>query len=150
MENQQKSNRMNNVIFLVMIAFAAFLSFHQSTQAMGKSSSGDIIEFRTIKPEQNRRNRLNAFFQLIRNQPHHHHHHHRNHDQDFYWKSHSSNIPLPKYIHNNDKRFMRPFMNSMSSSKAPLHSNENNCFVARFDALHRFNLKKYLKIINIF
>ena len=31
MENQQKSNRMNNVIFLVMIAFAAFLSIHQST-----------------------------------------------------------------------------------------------------------------------
>ena len=134
MENQQKSYRMNNVIFLVMIAFAAFLSFHQSTQVMGKSRSGDIIEFRTIKPEQNRRKRLNAFSQLIRNQPHHHHHHHRNHDQDFYWKSHSSNIILPKYIHNNDKRFMRPFINSTSSSKAPLHSNENNCFVARFDA----------------
>ena len=137
MENQQKSNRMNNVIFLVMIAFAAFLSFHQSTQVMGKSSSGDINEFRTINAEQNRRKRLNAFSQLIRNQPHHHHHHHhhhRNHDQDFYWKSHSSNILLPKYIHNNDKRFMRPFMNSTSSSKAPFHSNENNCFVARFDA----------------
>ena len=133
MENQQKSNRMNNVIFLVMIAFAAFLSFHQSTQVMGKSRSGDINEFRTIKREQNSRKRLNAFSQLIRNQPHNHHHHHRN--QDFYWKSHSSNIPLPKYIHNNDKRFMRPFINSTSSSKAPFHSNENNCFVARFDAL---------------
>ena len=135
MENQQKWNRMNNVIILVMIAFAAFLSFHQSTQVMGKSSSGDINEFRTIKTEQNRGKQLNAFSQLIRNQPHHHHHHpHRRHDQDFYWKSHSSNILLPKYIHNNDKRFMRPFMNSTSSSKAPFHSNENNCFVARFDA----------------